>query len=696
MTGDPHSKVHARHLQRHAYLYIRQSSLRQVFENTESTQRQYSLKQRAIALGWTADQIMVVDTDQGLSGASAADRAGVQTLVTAVGLGHAGIVMGLEVSRLARNSTDWHRLLEICALTDTLILDEDGIYDPAHFNDRLLLGLKGTMSEAELHTLRARLLGGMLNKARRGELHCHVPIGFVYDAAGRVVFDPDQQVQQTLRVVFETFRRTCSATATVKCFGEQGWTFPRHLRHGAHKGEVLWGTLDHSCTLRVLHNPRYAGAFVYGRTRQRRHATTYHKQQLPREEWTVLLPGAHPGYITWDQFEEHQTMLRDNAAVHGQDRRRSPPREGPALLQGLVICGRCGMRMTVRYHHARGRLVPIYLCQREGNQHGHAICQHITGASIDEAVGGLVLDAVNPVALDLTLAIQHELQTRLDETDTLWRTALERLQYDADLARQRFMRVDPTNRLVANSLEADWNDKLRLLAETQERDRQRREAEHAAFTSDQRTRILALATDVPRLWRDRATPDRERKRILRLIIEDVTLIKGQDLVVHVRFRGGATRTLTLPRPVSAWALRQTSPEVIAEIDRLLAEYTDGAIARQMTERGFRSGVGTPVTRETVMHVRDHYHLKSRYERLRERGLLTLAEVAQVLGISPATAKHWRRAGLLRAHAYNDKNQYLYEPPGADAPARYMRKGIAHDDRHRRSLSIRPNEVQYEA
>ena len=696
MTGDPHSKVHARHLQRHAYLYIRQSSLRQVFENTESTQRQYSLKQRAIALGWTADQIMVVDTDQGLSGASAADRAGFQTLVTAVGLGHAGIVMGLEVSRLARNSTDWHRLLEICALTDTLILDEDGIYDPAHFNDRLLLGLKGTMSEAELHTLRARLLGGMLNKARRGELHCHVPIGFVYDAAGRVVFDPDQQVQQTLRVVFETFRRTGSATATVKCFGEQGWTFPRHLRHGAHKGEVLWGTLDHSCTLRVLHNPRYAGAFVYGRTRQRRHATTYHKQQLPREEWTVLLPGAHPGYMTWDQFEEHQTMLRDNAAVHGQDRRRSPPREGPALLQGLVICGRCGMRMTVRYHHARGRLVPIYLCQREGNQHGHAICQHITGASIDEAVGGLVLDAVNPVALDLTLAIQHELQTRLDETDTLWRTALERLQYDADLARQRFMRVDPTNRLVANSLEADWNDKLRLLAETQERDRQRREAEHAAFTSDQRTRILALATDVPRLWRDRATPDRERKRILRLIIEDVTLIKGQDLVVHVRFRGGATRTLTLPRPVSAWALRQTNPEVIAEIDRLLAEDTEGAIARRLTERGFRSGVGTPVTRETVMHVRHHYQLTSRYERLRERGLLTLAEVAQTLGISTATAKHWRRAGLLRAHAYNDKHQYLYDPPGADAPTRYTRKGIAHDDRHRRSLSLRPNEVQYEA
>ncbi len=258
MTADAHSKGQARHLKRHAYLYIRQSSLRQVLEHTESTQRQYALRQRAIALGWTHDQIIVVDNDQELSGASAIDRAGFQTLVTEVGMGRAGIVMGLEVSRLARNSTDWHRLLEISALTDTLILDEDGIYDPAHFNDRLLLGLKGTMSEAELHVLRARLIGGMLNKARRGELQCRVPIGFAYDAAGRVVLDPDQQVQHTIRVFFETFRRTGSATATVKSFRDQGLAFPRRLWHGPRKGDGIWGPLDHPRTLFVLHHP--AGA----------------------------------------------------------------------------------------------------------------------------------------------------------------------------------------------------------------------------------------------------------------------------------------------------------------------------------------------------------------------------------------------------------------------------------------------------
>ena len=694
MTLEANSKVQARHLKRRAYLYIRQSSLRQVFENTESTQRQYALKQRAIALGWTHDQITVVDNDQGLSGASAVDRAGFQTVVAEVGMGRAGIVMGLEVSRLARNSTDWHRLLEICALTDTLILDEDGIYDPAHFNDRLLLGLKGTMSEAELHLLRARLIGGMLNKARRGELQCRVPIGFVYDAAARVALDPDQQVQHTIRVFFDTFRRTGSATATVKSFREHGFSFPRRVWHGSHKGDVIWGPLDHPRTLWVLHNPRYAGAFVYGRTRQRHQDRKYHK--LPREEWTALVRDAHPSYITWDQYEQHQVMLRDNAAVHGQDRRRSPPREGPALLQGLVTCGKCGLRMTVRYHQHRGTLSPIYVCQREGIQHGHAHCQQISGTSIDDAMGTLVIDAVSPMALEVTLGIQHELQARLDEADALRRKQIERAQYEMDLARQRFMRVDPNNRLVADSLEADWNDKLRLLGDAQEHYRQQRAADCVALDDETRTRILALANDVPRLWRDDATPDRERKRMLRLIIDDVTLVKGKELVAHVRFRGGATRTLTLPRPAPAWALRQTSPEVVAEIDRLLADHTDVQIARVLSENGFRSGMGKPVNPMMVARVRDHYHLKPRYERLRERGLLTLVEVANALGISTATAKHWRRAGLLRAHAYNDKNEYLYERPAADAPARYTWKGIRRWDRERRSTSHPPNEVQYEA
>jgi DNA invertase Pin-like site-specific DNA recombinase len=293
MSHDTHQKVTASHLKRNAYLYVRQSTLRQVFENTESTKRQYALRQHAVALGWTQDQIIVIDTDLGQSGAST-DREGFQRLVTAVSMGEAGIVLGLEVSRFARNSTDWHRLLEICALTDTLILDEDGIYNPAHFNDRLLLGLKGTMSEAELHVLRARLDGGILNKARRGELVIRPPLGFIYNSEGQLVLDPDQQIQQTLRSLFETFRRSGSASATVKSFRQQGLLFPRRIHSGPHRGDVVWGRLEHSHTLRILHNPRYAGAFVYGRSHTRK--TVDGKQtvkHLPRDQWRTFLPGVH-------------------------------------------------------------------------------------------------------------------------------------------------------------------------------------------------------------------------------------------------------------------------------------------------------------------------------------------------------------------------------------------------------------------
>ena len=311
---ETHQKVTTQNLARNAYLYVRQSSLRQVVENTESTKRQYALRRRAVALGWPEEQIIVIDRDLGQSGASTADRLGFQELVTEVGMARAGIVMGLEVSRLARNSTDWHRLLELCAVTDTLILDEDGVYDPAHFNDRLLLGLKGTMSEAELHLLRARLQGGILNKARRGELPSPVPAGFVYDERGEVILDPDRQVQKTIRLLFDTFRQTGAAMATIKAFRRRGTLFPRRVRYGANKGDILWGDLAHSRALWILHNPRYAGAFFYGRTRHRRMPDGRHiSSKLPREEWTALVRDAHEGYITWEQFERNQEVLRANA-----------------------------------------------------------------------------------------------------------------------------------------------------------------------------------------------------------------------------------------------------------------------------------------------------------------------------------------------------------------------------------------------
>jgi DNA invertase Pin-like site-specific DNA recombinase len=695
--ADVHQKVSARHLKRNAYLYIRQSSLRQVFENTESTERQYALRQRAVALGWPLEQIIVIDSDQGLSGATAEGRDGFQRLVGDVGMGRAGIVMGLEVSRLARNSSDWHRLLEICALSDTLILDEDGVYDPAHFNDRLLLGLKGTMSEAELHVLRARLRGGILNKARRGELWSPLPIGLCYDASNRVVLDPDKQVQETIGSFFRTFRRTGAATATVKAFRSQGIKFPGRVHSGPAKGELVWGELDHWRALQVLHNPRYAGAFCFGRTRQRGHGARAGRfQRLPREEWIALMPGAHPGYISWDEFEENQRRLHENAQAHGADRRRSPPREGPALLQGLVICGRCGDRMTVRYYSRRGRLVPSYACQREGIDRAEPICQLVHGCSVDEAIGRLLIEAVTPMALEATLTVQQELQSRLEEADRLRLRHVERARYEADLARRRFLRVDPENRLVADELEAEWNRKLRALTEAQEEHERQRKGDQTLLDETQRARVLALATDLPKLWNEPSTPDRERKRMARLLIEDVTLVKASEITAHVRFRGGATTTLRLPLPLPAWAQRKTSPEVIAEVDRLLDDHTDMEIAGILTERGFRSGTGQAVSYFMVARVRHAYRLKPRYQRLRARGMLTLAEVARKLGIATETAKGWRRVGLLRAHAYNDKGQYLYDPPGPEAPLPYKWKGIERQRRIRRSASNPANGVQYEA
>lgn len=691
MTPDPQGKVQARHLKRQAYLYIRQSSLRQVLENTESTERQYALKQRALALGWSREQIVVVDTDLGQSGASSEDREGFQRLVSDVGMGRAGIVMGLEVSRLARNNADWHRLLEICALADTLILDEDGIYDPAHFNDRLLLGLKGTMSEAELHLLRARLIGGMMNKARRGELRCRLPIGFVYDGAERVVLDPDSQVQGAVRLFFETFRRVGSATATVKAFREQKLRFPRRITHGPRKGDVIWGVLAHHRALWLLHHPRYAGAFCYGRSRQRKHGALRYKK-LPREEWIALVRDAHPGYITWEEFEGNLERLRQNSAAHGEERRRSPPREGPALLQGLVICGQCGNRMTVRYDHRNGKTLPYYTCQREGIEQAKPICQSVPGAGIDRAIGELVVETLTPLTLEVTLAVHQELQARFEEADRLRHQAVERAQYEADLARRRYMRVEPENRLVADSLEAEWNEKLRAVVEAQEHYECQRAAERLLVDEEQRAQIMALANDFPALWHDPATPDRERKRMLRLLIEDVTLHKGKEIVTHVRFRGGATQTIRLPRPLPIGELRRHSTKLVAEVDRLLDNHTDKAIAAILNERGMRSCDGGDLNRLMIRHIRLAYGLRSRYERLREAGYLSSEEIAEQLGIAVSTVKNWRCKGWLQAVAYDDKPRYLYAPPRNDAPVKFKWKS----GRYAKPAPHQPQGVQYEA
>ena len=686
-------KLKPEHLKRDAYVYIRQSTPRQVLEHAESAKRQYALRQRAIALGWHAEQIVVIDNDQGHSGASAVDREGFQKLVAEVSVGHAGLVIGLEVSRLARKNSDWYRLLEICALTDTLILDEDGLYDPAHFNDRLLLGLKGTMSEAELHVMQARMRGGLLNKAQRGELQLPLPVGFLYDIQGQVILDPDQQVQKTMQILFQSFRRLGSAGAVVKAFRDAKLLFPHRPRGGPQDGELLWVKLGITQVLFVLHNPRYAGAFVYGRTRIRRTLQGVQQERLPQEKWHTLLLGAHAGYISWDEYQENQRRLQENTQALGPERRKSPPREGPALLQGLVICGICGERMKVIYHVRAGRRVPDYICDGRTVDDPQPICQWISGKDVDEAMGELLLEIVTPVAVEVTLAVQQELQARWDEVERLRQEQVERARYEAELAQRRYMRVDPDNRLVADTLEADWNRKLRALQEAQQEYEQQRQKDCMAIDEELHLRLHTLATDFPRLWRDPNTPDRERKRLAHLLLEDVTLIKREQLLIHIRFPGGATRTLVLPRPRRATATQQP---VVAEVDRLLDDHPHEAIANILNSRGLVSGYGKPFTGRMIGRMRIKYGLKSRFERLRTKGMLTLDEMAQRLGIGTEQLKTWRVVGLVRAHLCNDKNEYLYENPGANPPQKARGVRLSKRLQLLENVSHRPSEVQCEA
>jgi DNA invertase Pin-like site-specific DNA recombinase len=658
----PELKVTQQHLAHDAYLYIRQSTPRQVLENTESTQRQYALRDRAVALGWPLERVHVIDCDLGKSGSQSAGRDGFQKLVSEVALGKAGLVMGLEVSRLARNSADWHRLIELCSLAGALILDEDGIYDPANFNDRLLLGLKGTMSEAELHFLKARMRGGMINKARRGELEMRPPIGLVYRDDGVLILDPDTEVKAAMRLVFDTFEKTGSAMQTTKIFREQGLLFPRRIRKGSGNGELHWAQASHSRIIQVLHNPRYAGAFVYGRVRTRllpdgKHSTI----KVPRSDWQFVIPGIHGGYISWEQFEVNQKRLAENAMGFGGMRNAGPAREGPALLQGRVICGICGERMGIHYSIAYHQVTPTYVCQEASVRKSEKVCQRVPGRVVDEAISNLLLELMQPMTLQVALAVQQEVEARFAETDALRRKHVERAQYEAELARRRYMNVDPDNRLVIDSLEAEWNNKLRALAEAQEQYEQQTQKQRKLVDSQISNQLLSLAADFPHVWNDSSVEHRERKRILRLLIEDATLINGEEIQVHVRLRGGATRSLNLAKPLPIAQIRKTKPEVVAEIDGLLDLYCDREVAEVLNRQQRRTWQGEVFNLKKIAHIRQAFNLKSRFSRLRARGLLTAKEMSERFDVTFTTINAWGRKGLLRKYNYDNDRRCLYEP-----------------------------------
>jgi DNA invertase Pin-like site-specific DNA recombinase len=665
---DESSKVTSKHLKRKAYLYIRQSSVRQVKEHQESTRRQYDLQRRAIALGWPEKEIVVIDDDLGQSAASSG-RSGFAKLVSEVGLGNVGMVMSLEASRLARNNGEWHRLLEICALTGSLILDEDGVYDPGHFNDRLLLGLKGTMSEVELQLIRARLNGGTLNKAARGELKLRLPIGLVYNLKDQVVLDSDSQVVESLRLFFKTFRRTASVHRTVKEFHQKNVPFPRREHSGPCQGELVWGSLTHSRANYILHNPRYAGAYVF---RRRRHVPKtldgkYDVQWLPQNEWHTLLKDAHEGYISWEEYEENQKRLKANTIKNSGP--NYPPREGNALLQGIVICGKCGRKMTVRYNKQADGLKPRYECPGSGHILCEPLCQTIPGGRIDKTIGKLLVEIMSPLALEVALAVQEELRERVEEADALRRKQVDRIGYEIDLARKRYMNVDPENRLVADALEAEWNTKLIEYREAKSEYERKRKEDLQVLDDQTKARILGLTTDFMKLWNDPNTPVREKKRMVRLLIEDVTLVKDEELTLKIRFKGGALRILHLPKPKLSWERWTTNPETVREIDRLLDQHTYLEIATILNERGVSSGQGNEFGGRRINKTRLAYGLKNRYQRLREQGYLTAKEAAQKLGISSSGLRARRAEGrlTLKSVMVNDFGQHLYEDPDKTLP-----------------------------
>ena len=655
MSESTTRKITPHHLEREACLYVRQSSLRQVAENTESARRQYGMSRKAMALGWPAECIRVIDDDQGKSGAYSANRSGFRDLMARIGAGEVGIVLGLEVSRLARDNADWHQLLRIAGITDTLILDETGIYDPNDSNDRLLLGFKGTMSEFELQGIKARLLGGQRSAAAHGALKMLLPIGLAYNDRDEVEFDPDRSIVDAIRLVFDSFRRKRSAMAVVKWMHRENVAVPTRPRRGPSRGELRWALPSFAQVGRILRNPRYAGAFVYGRTRVERRADgTERCRVVPMEEWQVCIPDAHVGFIDWDEYLRNQATMASNAAAFlPSGSRTAAPREGAALLQSRVICGHCGRRMALLYNYPRPSRNEaaryFYICKEQLVRYGRKTCQSMRGDLVDAEISRFVIDVMNRENIDLALAVQEQIGAEFAEADAQRARRIEATRYEADLARRRFFEVDPANRLVAAALEADWNERLRVLEEACREREARAAARDTELSERQVERIRELTHDFERVWNAPATGNADRKRLLGLLIEDATLTRdGYEVTIDLRMRGGRSLTLDslrLPKPIAQ--LRKTAPDTVAALDRLLETHTDEAAARELNRMGYRNWKGEPYTAKRLNSTRRAYGLLSYLERerkqLRDQGFTAAGEVADQLGLADGTIRAMGRA-----------------------------------------------------
>ena len=655
-------------------VYVRQSSRQQVLEHSESTRLQYALTERAAALGWARSRIVVIDDDLGVSAATADARAGFARLVTEVTMGRVGIVLGIEMSRLARTGRDWHQLLELCSLSGVLLADPDGVYDPGFYNDRLLLGLKGTMSEAELYLIRQRMLSGKLAKAERGELAIPLPIGYLRRPSGEVILDPDEQAQHVVGLIFDTFARLGTLNAVLRYLVDHQVQVPVRAHAGPGKGEIEWRRPNRETLQIMLHNPVYAGYYAYGRRQVEPRKKIPGRPSTGRvvkdsAEWLVLLPGRLPAYITAEQYEANVARMaanRQTATTPGA------PRDGSALLSGLLRCGLCGgHRMSVRYHDGSRRPDSAhgYVCAFYQVNYGTGgPCQHIAGPALDAYITGQVLAAVAPAALEVSMAAAAQAQAERDSLDRLWRQRIERARYAADRARRQYQLAEPENRLVVRQLEKEWEAAL-AEAGRLEADYQRfTEQQPKTLTTAERAAIAALASDLPRVWDAPSTTMADRKELLRILIEKITVaVAGTSELVDVTitWAGGHQTTGQAVRPVARLDQLSYYPALLARVTELAAA---GATTRQIAEalntEGFRPPKRTSRYRpEQVRILLNRHNLRTSYQRGQPAALASLAPgewsvpgLAAALGMPTASLYNWIYRGWATArHAPGSKN-----------------------------------------
>jgi DNA invertase Pin-like site-specific DNA recombinase len=657
-------KLRPQHRERLAVVYIRQSTPQQVLVHHESTRLQYGLVARAKALGWASERVLVIDDDLGKSGTSATGRAGFQRLVTEVSLGHVGLILGLEMSRLARSNADWHRLLEVCALFGTLIADLDGIYDPTQYNDRLLLGLKGTMSEAELHWLKQRLYQGCLSKARRGELAFALPTGFVWGADDQIHFDPDEQVQQVVRLIFAQFEELGTLGGLLRSLACHDIRIGVRLREGPmeSRGQLVWRQPNRMTLQNILKHPLYAGAYVYGRRqddprRQDPARPRRGRVVMPRADWHALLPGQCPAYISWEQYERNLARLEANRA---RAEAMGAVRNGPALLAGLVVCARCGTRLGVHYAHSPRRPAPhVYECTRTRSNYGGPLCQHVPGPCLDAFVSEQVLAALEPAALELSLATAQQVEQERAALLQHWQQRRERAAYDAERAARQYHAVEPEHRLVARTLERAWEEQLAAQQQLEEAYHRFLHEQPRGLSDDERETIRRLAADIPALWDAPTTKATDRKEILRQVVERVEVAgEGMSERVQVRIRwvGGGQTEGMVRRPIARLADRSDYDQLCERVRTLAtAGWSTAAIARQLTTDGFPPGrarhgwgIASVCTLREHLGLTGHHHRRGNARDELGPDEWWAADLARHLALPRSGLHHWVGQGRVRA------------------------------------------------